>query len=61
MKGFAERAAVIAAFWWVAFGVMHGDWLGYWNPAVAIPLGLITAYLEFTWGRLIPKRFKRHS
>jgi hypothetical protein len=61
MTAYVERAALLGAFWWIAFGVIHGDWLGYWNPAVAIPIGLVLAFIEFDLGRRIVRRLQRRS
>ena len=59
MRAYLERAAVLAAFFYVAFGVLDGGWTGYLIIGVPIAMGLVLAYLEYRWGRLIPSGIKR--
>ena len=59
MRAYLERAAILAAFFYVAFGLLDGGWTGYWIIGVPIAMGVVLAYLEYRWGRLIPHGIKR--
>jgi hypothetical protein len=61
MRAYLERATVWAALWWVVFGLEFGAWRGWENPAYAIPLGLVCAFVEFRLGRPALQALRRRS
>jgi hypothetical protein len=50
---------VYTAFWWAFFGLEYGDWLGWKNPAYAIGMGLIFAFIELRYARAIVAAWRR--